>query len=397
MHDPEFLREPLETLAQLLDSITDPDTQPSERARHARHLGALPAEYWQRLALDGDWQHLRRQLLGGEIEDGTLAGDGPWSRPEPDLRVPERRPALPTHLVTLYLGDLRTVTADEFSSTPSLPISPTLAGQSPARWAHDLSYAAPRHYEDTDDFGHALAWVCLHPTFAMQMLIQRYGAGSPALAAFTEAWETRPIGDALPPLVAEAVDRALSAAREDDQAWYDTVTRATLRQVATQFDGHWSALDGDVATRLLLALRLAIAHGARAAEVLDPHVLAAAELSSVVAVLRSAGAEDIRRFRAHGTTPDGFDPWRAVQWLQRTNATGVFASEVALTHLLRQPSDALREALDDADRHALRFLLERARVGGIHRSGGSSLLAAVGVRDTTSRSTYTMLSRFDEE
>lgn len=347
---------PFDVVSPLIVAALDPNGTPATRDAAIDALRHLSEPFLRSLAMDADWALVLRSLAG-EKDLPELAGDGPWSEQveadastEPAWReVAETGSAAPAArrvpVLGLHINDIRWLVGDDFRAPTELPgriprpdeplferlrLSAASLPVSPAEAAHRI--------------GETAAVRLITGVALLEAVDQR---GMPRDVA-EEFWSTVlpwRIAPGVPPHLARFVLQA-TAGRRDQRDWFEGVAESAERLIDTEL---LDFLSVDDLTALHFRLRLDVAERARFAEVLDPALLAAADLFVIVRLLQAAARKDLALAWAAGKGRAG----AATTALHKLNAAGELVVERALYAVARQPEAAQLAALSPRQWQAL--------------------------------------------
>ena len=369
-------------LLQLLDPFRVPDTKRPALG----WLTSLTAEDLHALVADPRWAVVRALL--SNADDRWLARadeEEPesWQSADPASEDPRpvegAEPALdespsvhtrpPAAIIALHVGDLRELLMDDYAKAPFVsPLPADHARNRACPMACDAQDGSaygglfatasgrpcrPRAHER---YARALPWgLTNHATWLLDLAARFPGRPEVWQRYLAECLAHR-VERAVPTRLAQAA-LALCRDRPASQAFVDRVALTAETVIAAAPPLELLPVEGLL--DVVIGVRGAIARVIRDAEVMEPRLVALAELLGVVRLFRQASAIDLRVAWAEGRR----DPNTALAVMRERSQTGSLVFEHVLTMALQQPShERLLAVAGDAGARALAYTRRRYEV-----------------------------------
>lgn len=202
-----------------------------------------------------------------------------------------------------------------------------------------------------DDLARGTAWTQLAPAAGLFAIWETWPEDVTRLSAYLyHSVHGGASRGSMPLPVASAITAEL-ASRPGQRRWFDQVAAWMEAWVATvPLEGR---SESSQVTRLLrrarLMMRLGVSMRALDADVRSPRLLALAELTSVVTLIRAAGRADLMRAYVEADR----DPGETARAQGRHDRRADLLFEIAIAAVLRRPSAAELAALERSERRAL--------------------------------------------
>lgn len=363
MPEPDFLKSPMERVAELLRQAFDPDASEEARRNACEELKSFTEKSLRELAMDGDWRHILN-VLDGSAADAELPGDGEWSSNEEPWAEKELQdlplPMAQAPVLDLYTQDLRWLMRDDYRAEPLVLPSLPSAQMSPTERVALGATASPKRLMPDEALVRSLPWALVNHGATLLTMWETWPDRSELLRAFLEETIGRRAELGVPPRLAARIEDLVSESGML-QDWFDSVATDIDRFVETEILEFLPV--EQIADRHLM-LRLHVAHAVRLAEITNGAIIAAAELYATVRLLRAAAAKDLLRAWHEG----GGDPVAAVRKYDEMNKANDCFYDRAYRGVLRQPDAASLNRLTTGERQAV-ALAREVRARGGRRSG----------------------------
>lgn len=355
MGEPDFLKNPLERIAEILSIALNPDASPEARAAACEEIKYLPEDFLRRLALDSEWQYIQSLLEGEAV--GELPGDGPWTLPDPldscnaELQTRDSRNI---RNFETYTRDLQWLVRDDYLSPPHLIEQALVSDVSPNERIASCAAATPCPLTNPSaDQIRRLAWSMLNHGEAILTIGQIWPNRLDLMEAFLRECLTQKVHQGVPPRLAARIE-SLIANRPDLQQWFGNV----VAEIDEFLDAEiLDFLSVDALIERHMDLRLGVAHAVRRSEITCAPLVAATELFATVSLLRACANRDVTRSWYEGKG----DPQQAYYVYQRLNRYNDLVFARAFQAVVQKPTPTHLQNLGARDWSALGFSYEIQR------------------------------------
>jgi hypothetical protein len=351
-----------EIASSLLQIVFGQGVTAADRLKACQSLAELESAFLRALALDADWALVMRALQAeSEEELPDLAGDGPWSRPNP-LEGAASSDQTPVHECCLepYATDFRRLVNDDFAAAALVPLELPADDASGVDLVTASACFQRRDLNDLDGclqerLGSALG---LGPAMLACLEEDDGLHGSPfSCRAFPMVLQWR-LPPCIPGRLASLLGDMLSLS-DWHQLWFNTVALRIHQEIPYAL---LDSLTAEQAAEVNLRLRSVVAVEARKAEITHTALLAGVEMFATCRLLQACSVADVRAawFGSGGDSSAAGDRYR------RAAQSDEWSFDQALRGCMQQPSPEAVQRLSAHEREAVRACrgLRTRRAGG---------------------------------